>query len=41
MEAQWNKFVSSKKAKTVISYFYLLEDDINDESDIDCQTNSD
>ena len=39
MEAQRNKFLSSKKAKTVISH--LLEDDITDESDIDCETNSD
>ena len=39
MEAQRNKILSSKKTKTVISH--LLEDDITDESDIDCETNSD
>jgi len=39
MEAQRNKILSNKKAKTVI--FYLLENDITDESDIDCETNSD
>jgi len=39
MEAQRNKFLSSKKVKTVISR--LLEDAITDESDIDPETNSD
>ena len=39
MEAQLNKFLSSKKAKTVISR--LLEDAITDESGIDRETNSD
>ena len=36
MEAQRSKILSSKNAKTVVSL--LLEDDITDESDIDCET---
>jgi len=40
LEAQRTKILSSKKkAKTIISH--LLENDITDESDIDCETNSD
>jgi len=39
MDGQRNKILSSKNTKTFISH--LLEDDITDESDIDCETNSD
>jgi len=39
MEAERDKILSSKKAKAVISH--LLKDDITDESDIDCEINSD